>query len=83
MLGVGTQTLTAAFTPNDTTDYNSGTISVSLSVTKATPTISWSTPAAIPYGAALSSTQLDASTSVQGTFVYQVQFCSLAPRLFP
>ena len=34
------------------------------------PPISWSTPAAIPYGTALSSTQLNASNSVPGTFSY-------------
>ena len=35
-----------------------------------TPTITWTTPAAIVYGAALSATQLDATASVPGTFVY-------------
>ena len=37
---------------------------------KSTPTISWATPAAITYGTALSSTQLDATASVAGTFTY-------------
>ena len=37
---------------------------------KVTPTISWSTPASITYGTALSSTQLDATASEPGTFVY-------------
>ncbi len=40
------------------------------SATKATPTITWATPAAITYGTALTSTQLDATASVPGTFVY-------------
>ena len=35
-----------------------------------TPTISWSAPAAIFYGTALSSTQLNATASVAGTFTY-------------
>jgi sugar lactone lactonase YvrE len=35
-----------------------------------TPTITWPTPAAITYGTALSATQLDATASVDGTFVY-------------
>jgi hypothetical protein len=39
-------------------------------VNKATPTISWATPSAITYGTALSATQLDASSTVAGTFVY-------------
>ena len=37
---------------------------------KATPTITWSTPADITYGTALSATQLNATASVPGTFVY-------------
>ena len=36
----------------------------------ATPTITWSAPAPITYGAALSSTQLNATASVAGTFSY-------------
>ena len=39
-------------------------------IQKTTPTITWPTPAAITYGAALSSTQLDATASVAGSFVY-------------
>jgi RHS repeat-associated protein len=70
VLTVGTQTLSATFTPTDTTDYNSTTATASLTVNKATPTITWAMPAAITYGAALSATQLNASTSVAGTFAY-------------
>ena len=47
-----------------------GSGSDSTSPTKTTPTITWSTPAAITYGTALSTTQLDATASVAGTFVY-------------
>ena len=36
----------------------------------ATPTITWAAPANIVYGTALSSTQLDATASVPGTFTY-------------
>ena len=42
----------------------------SSSSTLRTPTIIWATPAAIPYGTALSGTQLDASSTVAGTFAY-------------
>ncbi|MFZ1085745.1 MAG: kelch repeat-containing protein [Terracidiphilus sp.] len=35
-----------------------------------TPTITWPTPAPITYGTALSAAQLDASTTLAGTFVY-------------
>ncbi len=58
------------FTPTDTTDYTTATATVTLTVNKATPTITWATPAAITYGTALSATQLDASSTVAGTFVY-------------
>jgi sugar lactone lactonase YvrE len=70
VLGAGSQTLTATFTPTETVDYSPATASVTLTVTKATPTVAWATPAAIAYGTALSATQLNASSTVAGTFVY-------------
>jgi len=72
VLSAGTQTLSVTFTPTDTTDYTAATASVSLMVTvvKTTPTITWATPTNITYGTALSSTQLDATASVAGTFSY-------------
>jgi len=80
VLAVGTQTLSVTFTPTYTKDYTSVTTKVSLVVNPAqsgqnTPAINWATPAAISYGTALSSTQLNASasyggTSVPGTFEY-------------
>ena len=66
----GTDTLSVTFTPTNTTDYTTATQTVSLIVNKATPTITWATPAAITYGTALSATQLDASSTVAGTFAY-------------
>ncbi|HEU0049074.1 MAG TPA: hypothetical protein VFQ43_15895, partial [Nitrososphaera sp.] len=66
----GTQNLSVNFTPTDTTHYNSASATVSLTVNKATPTITWTAPAAITQGTALSATQLDATASVAGTFVY-------------
>jgi hypothetical protein len=36
----------------------------------ATPVLTWNTPAAISYGTALSATQLNATASVPGSFVY-------------
>jgi hypothetical protein len=41
-----------------------------VTVNKGTPTITWANPADITYGTALSGTQLDATASVPGTFVY-------------
>jgi hypothetical protein len=70
VLGAGSRTLSVTFTPADTTDYNTATATVTLVVNKATPTITWATPSPIIYGTALSSTQLNATASVPGTFVY-------------
>jgi hypothetical protein len=70
VLRAGSQTLSVTFTPTDTTDYNSATATTTLTVNKATPSITWATPAAIFYGTALSSTQLNAKASVTGTFSY-------------
>ncbi|MBC6992407.1 MBG domain-containing protein [Hymenobacter sp. BT491] len=65
------QTLSVTFTPNDATNYASVTKTVGIMVTKATPTVTWSTPDDIVYGTALSSTQLKASANgVDGTFTY-------------
>jgi Bacterial Ig-like domain (group 3)/FG-GAP-like repeat/Abnormal spindle-like microcephaly-assoc'd, ASPM-SPD-2-Hydin len=70
VLGAGSQSLSVAFTPTDTTDYNNATGNVTLTVNKSTPTLTWATPAAITYGTALSGTQLDATAPTAGTFVY-------------
>jgi large repetitive protein len=71
-LGAGTQTLSVGFVPTDAANYNSvAATTVSLTVNKATPTITWATPSAITYGTALSATQLNASSgSLGGTFTY-------------
>lgn len=41
-----------------------------LMTTRTVPTITWTTPAPITYGTALSATQLDATANVGGTFKY-------------
>jgi hypothetical protein len=51
-------------------NYTTATATVAITVTKATPTITWATPADLVYGTALSGTQLNATASVAGTFVY-------------
>ena len=70
VLTAGTQTLSTTFTPTDTKTYSSATASVQLSVNQAAPTVNWATPAAILTGTALSATQLDATASVPGSFMY-------------
>jgi len=72
VLSVGQQQqLTANFTPTDATRYNTpAQKTTSITVKQATPKITWSNPSDIIYGNPLSSTQLDATSSVPGTFAY-------------
>ncbi len=77
LLPVGTQTLSVTFTPSNATAYSSASASVKITVnpasgggTSSTPAITWPTPAAITYPAPLSTTQLDATANVAGTFTY-------------
>jgi hypothetical protein len=70
ILTAGTQELSVSFVPTDTVDYVGTTASVSITVNQIQPTISWSNPAAIAYGTALSNTQLNATHSVPGTLTY-------------
>src|SRR6185369_7576093 len=71
VLDAGTQTLSVTFTPASG-NYAASTKTVSLTVTPAPTTITWTTPAAIVYGTALSAAQLNATVApaVAGTFVY-------------
>jgi hypothetical protein len=71
VLTAGAQTLSVTFTPTNTTDYTTATDSVTLTVTKAAPVITWPTPAPITYGTAVGPTQQDATANVAGTFVYE------------
>jgi hypothetical protein len=70
VLAAGSQTLSVTYTPADTANYNNVTATVSLTVNKATPLITWANPADIIYGTALGATQLNATTPVPGTFAY-------------
>jgi len=67
--GIG-QTLHVSFTPSNTTNYNGSLGTATINVVKGTPTINWMDPADITYGTALTATQLDATASVPGSFVY-------------
>jgi RHS repeat-associated protein len=62
------QTVTVTATSQASTSA-SGSATVIL-MPKSTPAITWATPAAITYGAALNATQLDATASVPGIFAY-------------
>nr|MBA3847531.1 hypothetical protein [Planctomycetota bacterium] len=66
----GTRPLVAVFIPTDTANHVPVTATVELTVHPATPALSWARPAAIAVGTALSATQLDARSPVEGTFDY-------------
>jgi len=65
----GSYPVTGTFTSTDP-NYLNGTASATLKIDKAVPAITWPKPAAVSYGTALSSTQLNATASVSGAFVY-------------
>ena len=60
----------AAATVTPQTLNGSTQITITAAGTSNVPTITWNAPAAISYGTALSSTQLNATANVPGTFVY-------------
>jgi hypothetical protein len=68
-LAVGAHNLTAVF-GGDSNFVTSTSSAVPLTVTQTTPVLTWNTPAPITYPTVLSSVQLNASTTVPGTFVY-------------
>jgi hypothetical protein len=70
VLSAGSHSISVTFTPTDLANYSVASSSVTLMVNKVTPTITWNTPAVITYGMLLSATQLNATASVPGTFVY-------------
>jgi hypothetical protein len=65
----GTYTIQATYSGDS--NYNGASGSAVLTITTATPLLSWATPAAITYGTPLSVTQLDATSGgVVGTLAY-------------
>ena len=66
-----TPTATQTYTLNSTNAYGRTTSTpLKVTVNLATELITWPVPAAIPYGTALNSTQLNATSTVAGAFVY-------------
>lgn len=64
------QLLSVTFTPTDSVNYLPATTTVTINVGKATPTVVWTPPADITYGAALSGLQLNATANIAGSFNY-------------
>jgi hypothetical protein len=67
-LTAGTHTLSASYEGDSAASESAGTLS--LLVNQATPVLSWTKPAAVNYGSALSNVQLNATANVPGSFVY-------------
>ena len=70
VLPVGSNTITAMFVPSDSINVSSVSVSQVLQVIPAIPSISWPAPMPIQYGTVLSSSQLNATANVAGTFIY-------------
>jgi hypothetical protein len=69
IVGAGTTTITVSQAGNN--NYNAASsVTQTLTVAKATPSIFWMDPAPISYGTPLSVTELNASSSVDGSFSY-------------
>lgn len=69
-LPAGKHTLWVTVTPKGGGDTTAVQASVTIIVTKTTPTITWQAPRNIACGTALSAVQLNATASVSGTFEY-------------
>ena len=65
----GPHSITAAY-EGDSQAAESHSTPFSLNISQATPVVTWTPPAAITYGSALGSGQLNASAPVPGTFAY-------------
>ena len=66
----GTYDIQVSYDDGSTGNYRASSADAALAVAKATPLISWAAPDPIPYGTRLSATQLDATTTVPGSFTY-------------
>jgi hypothetical protein len=70
VLAAGKHTLSVTFTPTDSANYASTEANVSVTIAKASPAVSWPAPASISCGTPLSDKQLNATSSIPGSFVY-------------
>jgi hypothetical protein len=64
------QPLRVDFTPTDAANYLTATKTVAITVTQATPVITWTSPSDIVYGTPLGEAQLNATASTAGSFAY-------------
>jgi hypothetical protein len=64
----GTYDVTAEYA--ESANYTPATASTTLTITKATPSITWASPASIAYGTPLSAANLNATANLPGSFSY-------------
>jgi peptidyl-prolyl cis-trans isomerase A (cyclophilin A) len=79
VLPAGNHTLSATFTPTDSGNYTTASGNVTVRVTRATPSLTWSTPAAIAYGTALGASQLNAMPNIAGNLTYTLAAGTVLP----
>ena len=70
LLAAGQHTLSVEYTPDPSTKYLPTSSAVTLTVAKATPSVTWPALERIRHGTPLSRVQLNATASVPGTFSY-------------
>ncbi len=68
-LVVGSHSITASW-PGNSNYAPALSSGITQTVSQTTPTLTWNTPSPIDYGVVLGAMQLDATTSVAGTFTY-------------
>lgn len=78
-LRAGTHTLSVTFLPEDSRNYAAVETSTSITVHRATPSISWNPVSPIPYGTPLGHDQLNAETDIPGVFVYRPAVGAVLP----
>ena len=69
ILKAGTTTITASQAGNDMFE-SAANVQQQVTINKSTPSITWTNPADVVYGTALGPTQLNASSSIDGSFAY-------------
>lgn len=70
ILSAGNHVLHVDFTPEDSNNYNDVSKNVTLTINKASTSITWENPDNIVYGTALDENQLNAVASIDGQITY-------------
>ena len=79
ILPVGSDVVVCNLVPYDTTDFTNNSTQRTFTVSKAIPIVSWVSPPPILYLTPLSGTQLNATSSINGSFVYNPALGTVLP----